>query len=320
MQRTQSLLSISRAWLSLTATLETAASFETGLDLLQLDGARRAHADDVVHQFVHAVLGEPLLRQGLVGLDVVAPGADDGHVRALDGVHAVVRTAGELELELVGQGRAVHVVEEGVDDLAQPLAFVEAGLLAAGVADAGHRGAHGGAGAAEVEAQFVDLVEGLLHVLGGAALEHDVAGLAVEGDQAGAVFLPDVAELAQDVGVVVHAGRRHDAQGVELGRVLEDRLLLVVLDLGEARDDAAAVAEDADRAALPVALAGLVGVFEVAEQVDHDVLVLRQALDAGDETGPGARFQLVEIGRVVLFLSHDLSPVLRFVQYCWGRV
>ncbi len=85
------------------------------LDLLQLDRLGRAARDDVVDQLVHAVLREPLLRQRLVGADVVAPGADDRHVRALDRVHAVVRAARELELELVRQRRAVDVVEEAVD-------------------------------------------------------------------------------------------------------------------------------------------------------------------------------------------------------------
>ena len=45
--------------------------------------------------------------------------------------------------------------------------------------------------------------------------EHDVAGLAVEGDQARALLLPAVAQLAQHVGGVVIAGRRLHAQGVE---------------------------------------------------------------------------------------------------------
>ncbi len=274
------------------------------LDLLQHDGLGRATRDDVVDQLVHAVLGEPLARQCLVGAHVVAPGADDGHVRALDRVHAVVGAAAELELELVGQRRAVDVVEEGVDDLPVRAGLVVAALLAARGADAAHRGAHRGAGAAEVEAQFVERVEGVLHLVGLGALEHDVARLAVEGDQAGAVLFPDVAHLAQHVGVVVHAGRRLHAQGVELGGVGEDRRALVVLQLGEARDDAAAVAEHADRAALPVALLGAVGRLQLTHQVDHVVLVLRQALQAGHEAGPGAGLELVEHRRVVRFLGH----------------
>ncbi len=76
--------------------------------------------------------------------------------------------------------------------------FVEAGHFAAGRTDAGHRGTQRRAGAAEVEAHFVELVEGRLDVFGRDALEHDVAGLAVEGDQTRTVpFRPDIAHFAQ---------------------------------------------------------------------------------------------------------------------------
>jgi len=47
-----------------------------------------------------------VLHQLLVDADVVAPGADGGHVGTLDGVDAIVAATGELELELVRQGRA----------------------------------------------------------------------------------------------------------------------------------------------------------------------------------------------------------------------
>ena len=209
----------------------------------------------------------------------------------------------------------MDVVEEAVDHRLVRLGFVVAGLLAARRADAGHRSAHGRAGAAEVEAHFVDLVPGLLHVFGGAALHHDVARLAVQRDQAGTVLVPDVAELAQRRGVVVHAGGRHDTQGVEFGGILEHRLACFVLDLGEARDDAAAVAADTDGAALPVTLAGLVGVLEVAEDVDHVVFILGQALEAGDETGPGSGFQLIQVRGGVHGLGHGRS-LLVVGGYC----
>ena len=51
----------------------------------------------------------------LVDLHVVAPGADHGEVGAMDRVDAIVAAAGELELELVGQRRTMHLVEERVD-------------------------------------------------------------------------------------------------------------------------------------------------------------------------------------------------------------
>jgi hypothetical protein len=107
----------------------------------------------------------------------------------------------ELELELVGQRRAVDVVEEGVDHLAVRPRLVVAALLAARGADAAHAGAHRGAGAAEVEAQFVELVEGGLHLVGLGALEHDVAALAVEGDQARAV-LSQMSHILRSTSVV----------------------------------------------------------------------------------------------------------------------
>ena len=152
-----------------------------------------------------------------------------------------------------------------------------------------------GAGAAEVEADLVERVEGLLRVFGRAALEHDVAGLAVEGDQAGAVLFPDVAYLAQDVGGVVIARRRLHAQRVEFLRGGK-----FVGDFREARDDAAAVAEHRNRAALPVAEPVRVGVLELTEQVVHHrrillVVGVAQPLQAGHEARPRARFELIEV-------------------------
>ena len=94
--------------------------------------------------------------------------------------------------------------------------FVGAGHFATGRADAGHGGAHARPDAAQIEAVVVDFVEEVLGVFGIGADEHDVAGLAVEGDEAGAVFFPGVGQLAQHVGGVVVACRGLYAQGVEL--------------------------------------------------------------------------------------------------------
>ena len=118
-------------------------------------------------------------------------------------------------------------------------------VVAGGRCDRLGRGGGRRAGTAQVKAHFVDRVKRRLHVVGAAALEHDVARLAVEGDQAGAVLLPDVAELAQGICVVVHARRRHHAQGVEFLGLREG-----LTDFREAGDDAAAVTEDADDAAV----------------------------------------------------------------------
>ena len=68
--------------------------------------------DDGVDRILAAALGDDCLHLVLVDLHVVAPGADDGEVGAMDGVDAIVGAAGELELELVGQRRAMHLVEE----------------------------------------------------------------------------------------------------------------------------------------------------------------------------------------------------------------
>jgi hypothetical protein len=78
-------------------------------------------------------------------------------------------------------------------------------------------------------------------------------GLAVEGYQSGSVFFPAVAELAQHVGGVVVAGRGLYPQRVKFLRFLES-----LCNFGKARDDAAAVAVDADGTAFPVALASFV--------------------------------------------------------------
>lgn len=120
-------------------------------------------------------------------------------------------------------------------------------------------------------------------------------------------LLPAVGELAQDVGGVVVARRRLHPQGVELLGFREHRA-----DFGELRDDAAAIAVDADGAAFPVALAGFVGVLELTEQVIGDAVDARigvlvaQALDAGYEARPGPALQLVEHRSIVLL--HESVP------------
>ena len=203
----------------------------------------------------------------------------------------------------------MHVVQVVVDDGTQRLGFVVARHLATGSTYAGHRGAQRGTRTTEVKAHFVELVEGLLDVFGLDALEHDVAGLAMEGDQAGTTGCrPDVAHLAQQVRGVVHAGGRLDTQGVEFGRLGEQRIVVFVLQLGETGDHAAAVAEHANGTALPVAELGLVRGFQLTHQVNHHVVFLGQALEAGHEAGPRAFFELVQIRGVVHLLRHFVSP------------
>jgi hypothetical protein len=203
----------------------------------------------------------------------------------------------------------VHVVNVVVDDGAQGLGFVEAGHFAAGGADAGHRGAQRGTGATKIEAHFIEFVEGNLDIRSVAALEHDVAGLTMERDQTRtAGFQPGVTELAQQVGGVMHARGRLDAQGVELGRFREHGVAGLILELGETGDHATAVTEHTNRTPLPVSLHVLIGRFQLAHQVDHHVAVLGQTLESGHEAGPRAFLELVQIGRINHFLCHSFSP------------
>ena len=146
----------------------------------------------------------------------------------------------------------------------------------------------------------------MLGVFGGCTDEHDVAGLTVEGHQAGAVFLPAVTELTQHIGGVEITGRRLYAQGMEFPGFRES-----ISDFRETRDNAATITVDTDRAAFPVALAGFIGMFQLAEQaVGHIVdafvrMLVTQALDTGNETGPRPGFQVVEHRCWISLLSHD---------------
>ena len=146
----------------------------------------------------------------LIDLDVVAPGPDDRHVRAHHRAGAVVGAAGELELELVGEFRTVQLVDEFVgEEFRQPQGVVAA-HLAAGRADAAAERAHAAAGAADIPAL---LHQGLAGGMGGlvvGAEQQDVAGHAVELQDAGAVLFADVAEFAQGLGGIHIAGRLDD--------------------------------------------------------------------------------------------------------------
>ncbi len=75
--------------------------------------------------------------------------------------------------------------------------FVEGGLFAASRTNTGHRGAHTGAGTAEVVSIFIYLIEKLLGIFCGGPDEHDISGLTMKSDQSRAVFLPTVGEFSQ---------------------------------------------------------------------------------------------------------------------------
>ncbi len=188
----------------------------------------------------------------------------------------------------------MQVVDHVVDDHAHGAGLVVARELAACVTDAGLGAAQAGAGAAHVEAILIEGVEGGLDLLGRAALEHDVAALSMQGDQAGAMLLPDVAHRAQRIRAVVIAGRRHDAEGVELGRFRK-----LVGNFRETRNHAAAIAADADSAALPVAFDRFVGILELSQQILHAVGILvairfGEPLQVGNKARPRTIFELIE--------------------------
>ena len=126
----------------------------------------------------------------------------------------------------------------------------------------------------------------------------------MEGDQAGAVFLPGIAQLAQDVGVVMHTGRRLHAQRVEFGRFREQ-----AGHFGEARNHPAAITEYAHRATFPIPFARLVRMLELTHQVNHVILVFGKPLEASHEAWPRSAFELIEHRCVVHFLCHGHSSL-----------
>ena len=183
----------------------------------------------------------------------------------------------------------MQIVDEGVHHLAVRYGLAETGVLTTRGTDTGHRRAYRWPGTTHVKAEFVDLVEGLLDVFTGAALEHHVTALPVQCQQSRTVPVPDIAQRPQDVGVIVHPGWRHDAQGMELRRGGK-----LFRDLREAWYHPTSVAIDGYGATLPVALSVLVGMLELAKQVDHHRILLRQALEPGHEARPGAALELIQ--------------------------
>ena len=83
--------------------------------VVEAQGARRAHVDDLVVDFLAAAFLDVFLDLVLVDLNVVLPGSQNGEVGTVGGVDAVVGAAGELELEFIGKRRAVNVVDQGVE-------------------------------------------------------------------------------------------------------------------------------------------------------------------------------------------------------------
>ena len=101
----------------------------------------------------------------LVDAQRALPGADDGHVGAGDGGHAVVGAAGDLDLELVGPHRAVQLVLEGAASGRCRCPGCRCRRTRSGPGHAAAGGPQGGAGAAQVEARLAQGVEALLQIL-----------------------------------------------------------------------------------------------------------------------------------------------------------
>ena len=85
---------------------------------------------------------------------------------------------------------------------------------------------------------------------------------------------------------------------MEFSSLGENRLVVCVFQFGETGNNTTTVTEHPNRATLPVTNLGLVGRFQLTHQVNHHVVILGQALEAGHEAGPRAFLELVQIRRI----------------------
>ncbi len=209
------------------------------------------------------------LNRFLVDFDIVSPGADEGQVGPGDGGHAAVGAAVELEFEFVGEGRTMEFIlvflGQGV---AQGLGVV-AGIFAAGwpMQSAGVRRLE----PEPPRSWFIlvgQFIENFFQLGRGGSQEDDVAGGTVHVGDAAAAEIPQITKVAQVFGGVEFATRLVDAHGVKMGHTGEILGLVAV-----PADDAAAVTEDADDAAvLPVGGAVFVREFQNTQKVFHHIL------------------------------------------------
>ena len=242
----------------------------------------------------------------LVDLDVVLPGTHHSEVGTGHGAHAAVGAAVELELELVGEGGTVQFVLVVLGQLVAHVLGVVAGIFAAGLTEAGFGGTQVGAGTTEVDVQLVgQVVEDLFQLRGLGAQEHDVTGGTVHVGHTGTAQIPDVAQVTQELGVVVFGSGLGHTHGVEVGHAGEFFGLVAVT-----ADNAATVTEHAhDTAVLPVGFLFFVGKFQNAQQVFRGIsgnLVVEPfrigrtgggfLFDVGHKARPGAAFELVQQG------------------------
>ena len=160
------------------------------------------------------------------------------------------------------------------------------------------------------------LEEDFLQLRGRGPQENDVAGGPVHVGDAAAAAVPQVAEIAQVLRGVELAAGLADAHGVEMGHARE-----LLRHVAVATDDAAAVTEDADDAAvLPVRAAVLVGELHQAENVvnhvDRNLVIdfgcsframFGQLLQVRHKARPRTTFQLVQHRGFVF--CHYLPPL-----------
>ena len=271
----------------------------------------------------------------LVDLDVVLPGTHHSEVGTGHGAHAAVGAAVELELELVGEGGTVQFVLVVLGQLVAHVLGVVAGIFAAGLTEAGFGGTQVGAGTTEVDVQLVgQVVEDFFQLRGLGAQEHDVTGGTVHVGHTGTAQIPDVAQVTQELGVVVFGSGLGHTHGVEVGHAGEFFGLVAVT-----ADNAATVTEHAhDTAVLPVGFLFFVGKFQNAQQVFRGIsgnLVVEPfrigrtgggfLFDVGHKARPGAAFKLVQQGGCMFRHCHTSTwfvvshRVMCLRHDAWGR-
>ena len=252
--------------------------------------ALRGTVVDYVRLDIHAALG--VFSDGiLVELDAVAPGADEGHVGAGDGSHAVVRATGELELVLIGEGRPVDLVLVVLSKVVTGPHGVVTGPLASSHPETAARCSDRGAGATDVEIDLLERGERRLELSRSRAQKDDVAGGAVHVGEAGAMLVPQVTDLSQGVGVVEPTGRLIDAHGMEVCD-----LWILLRKVGIPADYAGPVTHHTyNPTVLPMADLLLVRLLELAEEVPAHRARLCGHHDLYDEAGPWPFLELVEL-------------------------
>ena len=105
----------------------------------------------------------------------------------------------------------------------------------------------------------------------------------------------------------MQARRRLYPQGVKLRR-----LRILFRDFRETGDNTTAITKNTDGTALPVTLAGLVGMLELTQQIFHHagpgfVLVVCQTFEPLYKARPWTALQCIQQRGVVCFFRHDGS-------------